>query len=213
MNKPSLQTARPLDDPALAFAELIHAAQACRRCPRMEGRRRVLSPANGPLTARVLFVAEAPGRFGADASGVPLSGDRTGRTFEELLAVTGLSRGQVFITNAVLCNPRDEAGRNDRPSRQEIANCGDYLMRLIEILQPAWVATLGAVALDAALRIEPHGLVLARDAGRAVRWFGRWLVPLYHPGPRALIHRPLGLQRVDYAGLASMTAAPSASRP
>jgi uracil-DNA glycosylase family 4 len=167
----------------------------------MEGRTRVLAPANGSLSVRVLFVAEAPGRFGADASGVPLLGDRTGRTFEALLASAGLRRDDVFITNAVLCNPRDEAGRNDRPTRAEVANCQDHLARVIGIVNPEWVVSLGIVALEALARLEPHGLLLRRDAGRPVRWSDRWLLPLYHPGPRALIRRPLETQREDYARL------------
>ncbi len=62
-----------------AFDALVARVSSCRCCPRMEGRARVLGQANGPLSARVLFIAEAPGRFGADMSGIPLAGDRTGR--------------------------------------------------------------------------------------------------------------------------------------
>ncbi|HEV7215423.1 MAG TPA: uracil-DNA glycosylase, partial [Chloroflexota bacterium] len=149
-----------------AFAALVSDVHACRRCPRMEGRRRVLSHANGSPAARLLFVAEAPGRLGADVSGLPLAGDRAGRTFEALLAAGGIARADVFITNAVLCNPRDAAGRNDRPTGQEVAACGSHLRRLIEIVQPDWVVTLGAVALEAVRRLAPHELVLARDVGR-----------------------------------------------
>ena len=98
-----------------AFAALVARAQACTRCARMAGRRRVLGPGNGPSDARVLFVAEAPGRFGGDRTAVPLHGDRSGATFAHLLAAAGLDRGEVFVTNAVLCNPRDPAGRNTRP--------------------------------------------------------------------------------------------------
>lgn len=205
--RPEGQLASALDARRTTFTELVQAVQACRRCPRMTGRTRVLGPANGALSARILFVAEAPGRFGADVSGVPLSGDRTGRTFEELLAAAGLSRDDVFITNAVLCNPRDPTGRNDRPTRAEVANCHDHLRTVVEVVDPEWVVTLGAVALAALARIEPHGLVPRRDAGRAVRWFGRWLAPLYHPGPRALIRRPLEAQRADYARLAELVSA------
>jgi hypothetical protein len=67
--------------------------------------------------------------------------------------------------------------------------------------------TLGTIALQAVAHIEAHHLVLARDVGRAVPWFERWLVPLYHPGPRALIRRPLEQQRADYSRLASLMAA------
>ena len=188
----------PLASQGLAFARLVDDVQACRRCHRMEGRTRVLGHANGSLSARLLFVAEAPGRLGADVAGVPLTGDRAGRTFEALLEAGGFERSAVFITNAVLCNPRDAVGRNDRPTRAEVANCGPHLTALIRIVQPDWVVTLGTVALDAVRRVEPHGLVLARDVGRPVSWNGRRLVSLYHPGPRTLIHRPLPVQRADY---------------
>ena len=37
--------------------------------------------ANGRPDARVLFLAEAPGRLGGDRTGVPLTSDQTGRNF------------------------------------------------------------------------------------------------------------------------------------
>ncbi len=187
------------------FSALVTAACTCRRCPRMEGRTRVLGPANGPLCARILFVAEAPGRLGADRCGTPLSGDRTGHTFDALLSVSGIRRDEIFITNAVLCNPRDDAGRNDTPTRGEMRNCGSHLARLIEILEPEWVVTLGGTALNALDLLAPHGLILRRDVGHPAWWCGRWLVPLYHPGPRALIRRPFAAQCADYRDLARVT--------
>jgi DNA polymerase len=65
------------------------------------------------------------------------------------------------------------------------------------------VVTLGAKALDALRRIEPHPYTLA-DAGRPVPWRGRTLVPLYHPGPRALIHRPEPAQMEDFRRLGTL---------
>ncbi len=179
----------------------MHDVARCQTCPAMLGRTRVLTEANGSLEARVLFVAEAPGRFGADRLGVPLSGDRTGDNFEELLACTGWRRADLFISNAVLCNPRDDGGRNRAPRGDEVANCARYLARLIAVLDPGYVVTLGAVALRATSLLDPHECVLARDVGRAVPWYGRVLIPLYHPAPRALIHRPLAEQKRDYRRL------------
>ncbi|HZO24428.1 MAG TPA: uracil-DNA glycosylase [Chloroflexota bacterium] len=170
----------------------------------MEGRTRALGAANGPLDASVLFVAEAPGRLGADRTGVPLSGDQTGRNFDAFLASADIDRSSVFITNAVLCNPRKPDGRNDRPRTGEIRNCSMHLRALIDLLDPPWVVSLGRAALDALALIEPHGRVLARDIGVAAPWYGRQLVPLYHPGPRALIRRPFGQQAADYAALAAL---------
>lgn len=190
-----------------AFEALVARVSSCRCCPRMEGRTRVLGDANGPLGARVLFIAEAPGRLGADASGIPLTLDRTGRTFEQLLICAGLRRSDIFITNAVLCNPRDAKGRNDRPSRSEIVNCSSHLVQLLAILNPAWVVTLGLVALQAIAAVEPHTVCLQHDVGQPIAWFGRYLVPLYHPGPRALIRRPQHLQEHDYRQLAALISA------
>ena len=181
-----------------AFEALVAEVQACRRCPAMEGRRRVLGPSNGPLDARVLFVAEAPGRLGGDRTGVPLTSDQSGRNFGRLLAHADLTREQVFVTNAALCNPRSPAGLNRTPTRLELAQCVDHLRRTLDLVSAPVVASLGAVALRQLGEIEGHGLVLSRDVGRAVRWRGRWLVPLYHPGPRAQIHRPLVRQMDDF---------------
>ena len=187
-----------------AFAALVARVQACRRCSRMEGRARVLGHANGPLAPRVMFVAEAPGRFGGDRTGVPLEGDRSGANFALLLGAAGLDRATVFVTNAVLCNPRDATGRNARPSLAEIQNCSEHLAAQIAVLNPPWVAALGHTALRALARLAPHGLHLARDVGRPVGWYGRKLIALYHPGPRALIRRPLVVQVEDYRRLARL---------
>ena len=78
-----------------AFACLVAAAQSCRACPRMEGRRRLLSAANGALRPRVLFVAEAPGRLGGERTAIPLAGDQSGRNFDRLLAAAGRERWRV----------------------------------------------------------------------------------------------------------------------
>jgi uracil-DNA glycosylase len=189
------------------FAALVRNAQACRRCPRMEGRTRAIGPANGPLDAEILFVAEAPGRLGADRTGVPLSGDRTGRNFDALLASAGIDRSRVFVTNAALCNPRRPDGLNDRPRAAELRNCADHLRALIDLLDPPWVVSLGRAALDALALIEPHDCVLARDVGTAARWYGRRLAPLYHPGPRAVARRALEQHVADYAALAALLGA------
>jgi uracil-DNA glycosylase family 4 len=184
-----------------AYLDLARRAAACRLCPRMAGRRRVLGAANGPLDAEVLFVAEAPGRFGGDRTGVPLTSDQSGRNFAALLAGAGIARDRVFVTNAVLCNPRDDRGRNAPPSARERHNCRPFLRETLVLVQAPIVAALGRVALDALRQIEPHDLELRRDVGRAVPWHGRVLVPLYHPGPRAQLHRPFADQQRDYRGL------------
>lgn len=187
-----------------AVDQLIADVQACRHCPSMEGRRRVLSHANGPANARVMFIAEAPGRRGGEVTGVPLSRDASGQRFARLLALTGLSRDQVFITNAVLCNPRTDSGVNRPPSRGELQNCSGWLRAQIALVDAAIVVTLGAVALAALDRIERHGLSLRTDAGRAVPWNSRLLLPLYHPSPRAGLSRSYADQDEDFRRLGEL---------
>jgi uracil-DNA glycosylase family 4 len=164
----------------------------------------VLSSANGCLDAKVLFIAEAPGRLGADRTGVPLHGDRTGENFETLLRNIGWRRDQVFITNAILCNPREENGNNDTPSRDEIANCSAYVEMVIALVDPQVVVTLGATALESLEMIAPHGLRIKEGVARPVPWLNRCLFPLYHPAPRAAVHRSLANQRADFMRLAKI---------
>lgn len=172
-------------DQHTAFRRLVREAAQCRRCARMCERRAVLSELNGTLQPRVMFIAEAPGRRGGDRTRIPLTGDLSGRNFDLFLAATGLTRAEVFITNAVLCNPR-QGERNMRPTAAEVANCRPFLTRLIALLDPPVIATLGSVALQALAAIEAHSLALSRDVGRVCDWWGRKLVPLYHPSPHVV---------------------------
>ena len=162
----------------------------------MVGKCRVLGSGNGSLHARTLFVAEAPGRLGAERSGIPLYGDQSGKNFDALLASVGLSRDSVFVTNAVLCNPQSERGVNDKPTRAEIAQCSHFLSSTIELIDPVLVIALGVSALAALARLEEHTLTLRGDLAKPIRWFGRELAVLYHPSPRTRIFRSFD-QQVD----------------
>lgn len=180
------------------FERLVDEVQACRICSRMDNCTRVLSRANGNIAAPLMFVGEAPGRLGADRTAIPFHGDKSGNNFELLLSSAGLSRRDIFVTNAVLCNPLDDQGNNAPPSRQEVYNCAANLKRQIDLIQPKLVMTLGAVALEATRIIESHELVLRKAVRTSNEWYGRKLLPLYHPGARAMIHRSMTNQTADY---------------
>jgi DNA polymerase len=190
---------KPIDQ---LFDQLAAEAEACLICERMRERKAVLSRLNGALAPRVMFIAEAPGRNGADRTRIPFHGDTSGKHFESLLASIKLTRDEIFITNAVLCSPRKPSGANDKPSRAEIGNCSGFLRRQIELINPPVIATLGAVALDALNLIEPHKYRLREDAAKILRWNGRLLVPLYHPSPQVVITaRTLEQQKSDFRSL------------
>jgi uracil-DNA glycosylase family 4 len=184
------------------FDRLVADAQSCTVCPRMASKTAVFSESNGARHPRVLFVAEAPGRQGGDRTRVPMCGDATGRAFEDLLDSIGLRREEVFITNAVLCNPHTETGANRPPSMREVRNCNAFLARTITLLDPPVVATIGAKALAALNQIEAHGLTLSESAAGPVAWNRRILIPLYHPSPQVLIsRRSLEQQRADWQAI------------
>lgn len=184
------------------FDQLCGEAAGCLRCPRMTARQAVLSPLNGPLTPQVMFIAEAPGRHGADRTRIPFHGDASGANFEKLLDSIGLERKDVFITNSVLCSPRKPSGANDKPTRAEINNCSDFLRRQIELINPPVLATLGAVALDAIKQIAPHTFRLKDHAAQILDWNGRILIPFYHPSPQVVAAvRPLSVQTQDFQTL------------
>jgi uracil-DNA glycosylase family 4 len=170
----------------------------------MDGSTAVLGDSNGDVQSHVMFVAEAPGRLGAARTGIPLYGDQSGRNFDRLLRAAELSRADIFITNAVLCNPRDRFGRNAIPSTTEQRNCLPYLRRTLDIVDPRIVVTLGTIALRSLGRIESHGLTLRDHVGVPCFWYGRLLIPLYHPSPRAQIHRSFATQLEDFSALRSV---------
>lgn len=185
------------------FLRLAREAAACQLCPAMCERAAVLSELNGTLSARVMFIGEAPGRQGGDRTRIPFSGDQSGQNFARFIASINLRRDAIFITNAVLCNPRRESGANRTPKVSEIANCSDFLRRQIEAVDPRVVVTMGRVSLEALRRIEYHQLTLREAAGKVFEWDGRLLVPLYHPSPQVLAsHRREAQQLRDYKAVA-----------
>jgi uracil-DNA glycosylase family 4 len=169
------------------FSVLRAEAAACVRCAAMCERAAVLSELNGGIEAQVVFIGEAPGRKGADRTRVPFSGDQSGRNFDRFLQSIGLRRDEIFITSAALCNPQSASGANRRPTATEIRNCSDFLRRTIELVQPAIIVTLGTVALEALKLIHYHEFTLRGDAAKVRSWYGRQLIPLYHPSPQVLI--------------------------
>jgi uracil-DNA glycosylase family 4 len=173
---------------AESFAAVAARAQACRACPRMEGRRRVLGTANGRIDGGVVIVGLAPGRLGAERTGVPFSGDRSGAMLDTLLARVPLRRADVFITNAVLCNPQDATGRNAPPTTAELRRCRDHLAATLAAVDPSLVIALGRTAFAAVLATAPSSLSFEDCLGTPRRWSGRVLATTYHPAPRVTNH-------------------------
>jgi uracil-DNA glycosylase len=180
----------------LALAELQTSMLQCGRCAALVRCRSRVVPGAGAVGAGVAFVGIAPGRLGGDRTGVPFSGDRSGRLLRAMIAAAGMR--EVFITNLVRCNPRDAMGRNRDPDPGEIANCREHLAAELALVRPKIVACLGRMAwLHLAGRDAPFDPLSAT----IVRVGGWMLYPMYHP---AYVNRgayPLQTYANDFARL------------
>ncbi len=135
-------------------------------------------PGEGPPDAKVMFIGEAPG-FNEDRQGRPFVG-AAGQFLEELLALAGLRRSDVFIANVIKHRPPD----NRDPEPDEIAACSQFLERQIAALNPLVIVTLGRFSMA---RWFP-GEKISRIHGQP-RWIdGRLIVPMIHPA--AALHQP-----------------------
>ena len=190
---------------AAAFKRLCREAQGCRVCPELADKTAVLSHLNGSLTPRVFFIGEAPGRVGADRTRRPFYGDKSGDNFQKLLDSIDLNRQDIFITSAVMCSPRSATDANRKPKRSEIKNCSGYLRRVLELVRPPVIATLGGVALEALSLIAYHELSLKEHAGHVVDWNSAKLIPLYHPSPQVIAaQRGIDLQMRHFQKLSTV---------
>ena len=184
-----------------AFSKLSKNAASCRLCPAMADFPAVLSSKNGSIFTDLIFVAEAPGRFGAGRTGIPFQGDRSGNNFEQLLDHVGLNRKDIFVTNAVLCNPL-KSGNNRRPTTKEIEYCTSFLQNLIDLIAPKVISTLGGVGLEAVNRLFGTRYKLAEVVARPLSLCKFTLFPPYHPSPRVIYtRRPLAQQKRDFRKL------------
>lgn len=90
-------------------------------------------------------------------SQIPFTGG-SGRVLDRSLAIAGIAKHEIFVTNAV--NPVTRPTTALRP--HEIANCKPYLHRELEIVQPRLVIGLGRDAEDALKSAYPEA--------RQLRW-------------------------------------------
>jgi uracil-DNA glycosylase len=136
----------------------------------------------GNLDANIMFIGAAPGKHEAE-QGRPFCGP-SGDVLEEMLNIIQLKRADVFITNLVL----DYPGEKRDPKSEEIAFYGPFLDRLIEIVQPRIIATLGGFAMEYILKkldLPEKREKISQIHGKLIKTRVHYgeihVVPLYHP--------------------------------
>jgi uracil-DNA glycosylase len=129
-------------------------------------------PGEGSLSARVMLIGEAPGRD-EDQRGQPFVG-AAGRFLDQMLAGSGVNRGDLFITNTVKCRPEN----NRPPRKREVDTCTSlYLFEQIELINPALIMLLGSVATKKLLGVNSVNEV----RGRVIEHNNRKYLAGYHP--------------------------------
>ena len=147
-------------------------AMSCTACGLAEGRTNVVFGYGDP-DADLMIVGEGPGQR-EDEQGLPFVG-RSGQLLDQLLAEIGLTRdNNTYIGNVVKCRP--PGNRDPRPD--EIDACADYLRNQLRLVDPKVVVTLGNFSTKLLLRTETG---ITRMRGHAYEWWGRFLVPTFHP--------------------------------
>lgn len=153
-------------------------AQGCTRCSLHGTRRRVVFGEGDPR-ARLVCVGEAPGAR-EDETGRPFVG-RAGKLLDRLLLAVGFQRDEVFICNVLKCRPP----QNRNPQPDEIEACSPFLLRQIELIDPAAIIAFGGFAAQTLLQTRES---IGRLRGRTHLYEGFPLVVTYHPA--ALLRNP-----------------------
>ena len=199
---------RPPSQRREALKQVFARARTCTRCAELAATRRQVVFGAGNADAALMFVGEAPGAS-EDEQGVPFVG-RAGKLLEQLLVEIGLSREEVFIANTLKCRP---PGNRD-PLPVEIANCQDYLLEQVELIEPTVICTLGNFSTKL-LRGDPTGITRLHGqpetlvlGARAVR-----LYPIYHPAAALYTPRMLETLREDFARLPELLALGAPAQP
>ena len=195
-----------------AWDQLNREIAACRSCPRLvehcetigRERRRAFAdetywarpvPNFGDPQGRLLIMGLAPAAHGANRTGRMFTGDRSGEWLFRALHRAGFASHGVSIsaddplrlldcaiTATCHCAPPD-----NKPSREEIANCRSWLEQTLEISPANVFLALGQIAWQASIgEFRRLGWLTGRKpkfahAAQFELAGGRWLLGSYHP--------------------------------
>ena len=152
---------------------LALSVSTCQRCELYKTRTQTVFGV-GNRQAELLIIGEAPGAD-EDRQGEPFVG-RAGLLLNEMLKAIGLQRQQVYIANILKCRPPN----NRDPKPEEAAQCSEYLLRQIALIQPKLILVVGRIAAQQLLKTDT---ALGRLRGKLHQHpeTGVPLVVTYHP--------------------------------
>ena len=143
----------------------------CRSCGLCESRTNVVFGVGDP-NAEVLFVGEAPGER-EDALGEPFVG-KAGQLLDDMLAMIGLDRDRIYITNSIKCRPP----QNRDPLNTEKEACAPYLQKQLQLMDPKIIVCLGRIS---AMEMIKPDFKITQEHGQFFEKNGVLMTALYHP--------------------------------
>lgn len=142
--------------------------------PLQEGATNLVFGSGNP-TAEIMLIGEGPG-YWEDQKGKPFVGN-SGKFLDQLLHSIELPREKVFITNVVNYRPPE----NRDPLPEEMAAFQPYIDKMIDIIEPKIIITLGRFSM--AKFIPGVKISDVHGKEKIIDWKGRKMiiVPMYHP--------------------------------
>lgn len=138
---------------------------------------------DGPVPARGMVVGEGPG-FTDDSLQRPLVGE-PGEFLDHMLADAGLSRSELYVTNATKCmappGPDKEAA-----VKQAIGPCKPFLESEIELVKPEVILVMGNAALKSVAGLD--GVRSKRGMEFYDEKRNAWIIVTLHPA--AVLREP-----------------------
>lgn len=134
----------------LTIPHLREASASCTGCDLYQRATQTVF-GEGAVHAKILMVGEQPGDQ-EDRAGHPFVGP-AGRLLDQALAEAGISRNEVYLTNAVKhfkWEPQGKRRKHKKPSAAEIAACRPWLEAEVRAIQPAVIVCLGVTAAQSA---------------------------------------------------------------
>ena len=176
------------------FKCIVHEISICRNCELHKSRTHAVA-GEGNLNTKLMLVGEGPG-YNEDKQGRPFVGE-AGKVLSDLLSTIGLTREDVFITNAVKCRPPG----NRTPSISEIMSCKPYLISQIALIEPKFILILGNAALVSLLG---GGFSISKVRGRPKDQDGIIYLPTYHPAAALYRREIMDIIKEDFNLLKSL---------
>lgn len=130
---------------------------------------------DGNINTDIVLIGEAPGKK-EDELGLPFMG-AAGKFLNEMLAGSGMDRGDVYITNIVKYRPPEN--RDPLPSEKNAF--WPFLVRQLDVIRPHIVVTLGRHSMEYFLPKKKIGQVHGQPQSVTIGDSKIVVVPLYHP--------------------------------